>query len=48
MIVFAVEFHQLRFEVATDTGKNVAQVSKDLPGEYAAAIFGDKDQVDMQ
>src|SRR4029077_14928097 len=47
MVVFAVELHELGFEVNADTCKDVAQRVQDLRREHSAPIFGHKDQVNM-
>jgi hypothetical protein len=45
MVVFAIEFHQFRFKVVADTGKDASQIVKHLFGEDFAPVFRDKDQV---
>lgn len=47
VVVFAIEFDQLRLEVGADAGKDLVQVVQDLFGKYIAAVFGDEDQMYM-
>jgi putative transposase len=47
MIIFAVHFNQLRFEVHTDLGKNVTQVLDGVTIKNMTPIFSHKDQVDV-
>jgi putative transposase len=48
MIIFAVHFNQLRFEVHADLGKNVTQVLDGITIKNMTPIFSHKDQMYMQ
>ncbi len=48
MIVFSVEPDQLSFEIVADGSQDRAQVVQNGFCKHATAVFGDKDQVNMQ
>ena len=47
MVFLPIEFHPFGLEVRTDAGEDAPKVVQNLLGEYAPAIFGNKDQMDM-
>ena len=47
MVILAVAFHEFRLEIGAYPCKDAAQVADDVFGEDAAAIFGYKDQVNV-
>ena len=48
VIVLAAALDQLRLEVAAHLGKDAVQVADGEVGQHVSAVFGDKDQMDMQ
>ena len=48
MVILPVELHHLRAEILADGGEDAAQVGQHLAGKHTAAVFGHKDQVNMQ
>ncbi len=48
VIVFAVAYDQLCFNVFADLGETMPQVLYGAFGEHVLAVFSDKDQVNMQ
>lgn len=47
MVTFAIESHQLRFEVLADLGEDRAQAFQVLGGEEPITVLGDEDQMAM-
>ena len=45
MVMLSVELRQFGLKVETDVREYVAQIVNHLFGEYAASVFGDKDQM---
>ncbi len=48
MVILPVELHQFRAEVLADGGEDASQIGQHLASEYATAVSGHKDQVNMQ
>ena len=47
VVILAVHLDKLRLEVGAHAGQHAAHVVQNLFAEYAAAVFGHKDQMDM-
>jgi hypothetical protein len=47
VVAFAVQLHQLCFEIAADLGENMSQLLHSLAVEDAATVFAHEDQMDM-
>jgi putative transposase len=47
VVAFAVQLHQLCFEIAADLGENMSQLLHSLAVEDAATVFGHEDQMNM-
>ena len=48
MVVLAVAFDQFGLEVVTDLREDVPQVLHGRPGQHAAPVLRDEDQMDMK
>lgn len=48
MVILAVELHQFSLKVGAYAGKDGMQVIKHFPGENAATVFCDKDQMHVK
>ncbi len=48
VVVFAVAYDQLRFNVFARISENLSQVLNGAFGAYIPMVFGDKDKVSMQ